>query len=220
MWKTLYIVTSFFTINLPKEYLFQKSLQLYRVLSEFIFSFQYDYQYYTSTDKHRHHSFYQTISCPGNALGKYYHGYMRRKLLCMSHVQNFHLVCLRKNSYCKLKLKKQVYFIFQQVWHTNIQKANTDLGISFNLFLPNVPVIAETLKGVLKNTCCENLELFRFCHLRPNLFVKTWKASHFYPFHANGLFLHPLKTPENQRFYDIFLGVQKEANGMKLVETF
>ena len=105
MWKTLYIVTSFFTINLPKEYLFQTSLQLYRVLSEFIFSFQYDYQYYTSTDKHKHHSFYQTISCPGNALGKYYHGYMRRKLLCMSHVQNFHLVCLDKNSYCKLKLK-------------------------------------------------------------------------------------------------------------------
>ena len=67
---------------------------------------------------------------------------------------------------------KQVYFIFQQFWHTNTQKASTDLGISFNLFLPNVPDIVETLKGFLKNACCENLGLFHLCHLRPNLSEK------------------------------------------------
>ena len=57
-------------------------------------------------DKRKHHNFYQTITIWGySAKGKLYNYYMRRKMLCMSHVRNFHLVCRRKNSYCKLKLK-------------------------------------------------------------------------------------------------------------------
>ena len=38
------------------------------------------------------------------------------------------------------------------------------------------------------------------------------------PFHAIGLFLHPLKTSENQRFSDVFRGYKKNS-GMKWVNV-
>ena len=96
----------------------------------------------------------------------------------MSHVQNFHLVCLDKNSYCKLKLKTKFPLLVNEtsLFHFSTILADKytkgKLGISFNLFLPNVPDIVETLKGFLKNACCENLGLFHLCHLRPNLSAK------------------------------------------------
>ena len=49
-----------------------------------------------------------------SAKGKLYNCYMRRKMLCMSHVRNFHLVCRCKNSYCKLKLKIKFPLLFNE----------------------------------------------------------------------------------------------------------
>ena len=41
----------------------------------------------------------------------------------------------------------------------------------------------------------------------------------FNPFHTNGLFQYPLKISENQRFSDVFRGVQKETSGIKWVNV-
>ena len=41
----------------------------------------------------------------------------------------------------------------------------------------------------------------------------------FNPFHATGIFQYPLKTSENQRFFDVFRGVSKETSDMKWVQA-
>ena len=54
--------------------------------------------------------------------------------------------------------------------------------------------------------------------LKPHYF--GFKQQYFLnPFHGTGLFLYPLKISENQRFSNVFQGVQKETSGIKWLNS-
>ena len=146
--------------------------------------------------------------CDLKLFGFTYFQFIRLNPVASHGLQHFNTILLVFSSIMSMQYIKLSYFFILEcncLGHSNVCRYDQSVADQ---------KLSLDMNGEYKGGgYCLNCQVWKLCKTETRLFLQCQLCTHTIlyiyhvnPFYATGLFLYPLKTSENQRFFDIFGG--------------